>query len=281
MERGTLRVDGAELAYVREGQGPPLLVVGSATYYPKAFSRGLRKHFELIFADSRHFVPNYVPDESAGKLTVDQFADDVESVRRQLGLERMAVLGHSVHAQIALAYARVHPERTSHLVLVGGVPYAFSEFQDEAAQFFDAEASTERKTLLANGEAELEALLAAAPPTRSFAVSYQARGPLYWADPAYDASSLLEGLENGPAFDHLFAAVPSKAEVRRTLEQVDIPILVVLGKRDFAIPYRQWEELLEGLDNVTYVLLEDDSHNPQTESPERFDPKLLEWFTSH
>jgi pimeloyl-ACP methyl ester carboxylesterase len=104
---------------------------------------------------------------------------------------------------------------------------------------------------------------------------------LYWADPAYDASPLLEGLENGPAFDHLFASVPSRADVRRALEEVDVPILVVVGKLDFAIPFREWEELLAGLDNVTYVLLEEDSHNPQTEASERFDPRLLEWFTKH
>ena len=89
MSCGSVTVDGAELAYVREGRGPPLFIVGSATYYPKAFSRRLRDDFDLIFADSRHFVPSYVPDpEPAAPLTLDRIAEDVDVVREQLGVDR-------------------------------------------------------------------------------------------------------------------------------------------------------------------------------------------------
>ncbi|UCF37512.1 MAG: alpha/beta hydrolase, partial [Acidobacteriota bacterium] len=144
MSQGVVAVDGAELSYVREGRGPSLLVIGSATYYPKAFSPRLRQHFDCIFPDSRHFVPSFIPDESAAPLTIDDCAEDVETVRQHLGVERMVVLGHSVHAQIALAYARRYPSQTSHLVLVCGVPYAFAEFQEAAARFVDDEALSER-----------------------------------------------------------------------------------------------------------------------------------------
>lgn len=54
--RGAITVGDAQLQYVRDGSGPPVLIVGSATYYPKAFSSNLREHFELVFVDGRHFV---------------------------------------------------------------------------------------------------------------------------------------------------------------------------------------------------------------------------------
>ena len=38
LSSGFVEVDGAQLAFVREGEGPPLLVIGSSVYYPKAFS---------------------------------------------------------------------------------------------------------------------------------------------------------------------------------------------------------------------------------------------------
>lgn len=281
MSHGVVPVDGVELKYVREGRGPSLLVIGSATYYPRAFSQELRQHYDCIFPDSRHFVPSFVPEASATPLTVDDFADDVEAVRQHLGIERMVVLGHSVHAQIAISYARRYQNHTSHLALVCGVPYAFAEFQDAATRFVDEDASAERKSALREGEAGLNEQLATAPPSRSFAVSYLARGPLYWADYRYDATELLAGLENGPAFDQLFGAVPSKAAVRRSLEEIEVPVLLVLGKLDFAIPYVTWEPLIQGLENVTYVRLDEDSHNPQTESPDRFDATLVDWFTRH
>ena len=268
MSSGSVAVDGAELKYVREGHGEPLFIVGSAIYYPKAFSPGLRDHFDLIFADSRHFVPSYQPEpEPAPRLALDRFTEDVEVVREHLGVERMAVLGHSVHAQIALSYARRYPDRVSHLVLVAGVPYAFADFADDAAQFLDSEASAERKALLGKGEQGLDDRLTSGSPTRSFAISYLARTPLYWADPRYDATGVLDGLENGPAFEHLFAAVPSRADVRRSLELVQAPTLVVLGRLDFAIPFSTWDPLVARLGHVTRVLMDQDSHNPQRWTP--------------
>lgn len=60
------------------------------------------------------------------------------------------------------------------------------------------------------------------------------------------------------------------------MERVQAPTLLVLGKLDFAVPYTAWEELIEGVESVDYVLLPEDSHNPQTE----FDPILIEGFAS-
>ena len=42
-----------------------------------------------------------------------------------------------------------------------------------------------------------------------------------------------------------------------------------------------WEELIAGVESVDYVLLPEDSHNPQTEFPDRFDPILIEWMEGH
>jgi proline iminopeptidase len=123
MTKGTVTVDGCELTYVREGHGPSMVVIGSAIHYQKAFLHRLRQHVDLIFADGRHVVPSYAPASDAlQRLTLDTFADDVEVIRPHVGVDRMAVLGHSVHAQIALAYARKYAHRTSHRILIGGVP---------------------------------------------------------------------------------------------------------------------------------------------------------------
>ena len=179
------------------------------------------------------------------------------------------------------SYARKYAQRTSHLILVGGVPYAFAEFAEEAARFWQEHASPARKAVLETNVKDLEARLAAAPATRRFAVTFRAHGPLYWANPTYDAAPVLEGLENGPAFERLFALVPSREEVRRSLEQVCVPSLLVLGRLDFAIPYTVWEALMAGLPHFKYVLLQEASHNPHAESPERFDTELIAWLDAH
>jgi len=277
--KGVVAIEGVDLPYVREGQGKPILVIGSSIFYSKAFSDRLRKHFELIFVDGRHFVPSYNPSpEELDKISLETFVDDLEEDRRILGIEKTAVLGHSVHAQIAIRYAVKYPQHTSHLILVCGVPYAFAEFAQQVLSFWKANASKERKDTFARNRGQLEEALAAAPATRSFAVRYQMNGPQYWSDPAYDAEKLLEGLENGVTLERLTATLPGRAEVRQALEKLEMPIFLVLGKHDYAVPYAVWEELSNGLENITYVLLNESSHNPMTEHPELFDEKLIFWF---
>lgn len=279
MKKDTLRVDDVELEYVREGQGRPILSIGSATFYPKSYSDHLREQFDFLFVDSRHFVPSYSPAaEQLAELTLETFASDALAIVDHLGLTKTAVMGHSVHAQIAISYALKYPERVTHLVLVCGVPYAFADFQDDSRELWEKEASDERKRILEARVVGLEKRLAAVPDSRKWIESYLANAPLYWANPAYDATWVFEDLHAGAAFAQLLEIVPPRDEVRRALERIKVPILVILGKLDYAIPYTSWMPLVDGLSNVTCEILPDDSHNPQIESPDRFDEVLTEWF---
>jgi len=279
MTKGTLRVDDAELEYVRQGQGKPILSIGSATYYPKAYSDRLYEQFDFLFVDSRHFVPSYSPSaEQLADLTLETFASDALAIIDHLGLTKTAVIGHSAHAQIAISYARKYPERVTHLVLVCGVPYNFADFQDDSRELWEKQASEERKRILESRVAGLEERLATVPDSRKWVESYLANAPLYWANPEYDATWVFEDLHAGPALNRLLEIIPPRDKVRRALEVIDVPILVILGKRDYAIPYTAWMPLIDGLTNVTCEILPDDSHNPQVESPDRFDEALTEWF---
>ena len=55
----------------------------------------------------------------------------------------------------------------------------------------------------------------------------------------------------------------------------------MLGRLDFAIPYTVWEELIVGLHHFKSILLQEDSHNPHAESPERFDTELIAWLDAN
>ena len=111
-------------------------------------------------------------------------------------------------------------------------------------------------------------------------MDYIANAAQFWADPTYDSTPLWAGVETGPAFGRQFDIVPSRAEVRPILESIDTPTLLILGQLDYFIPHVAWEDLIGSLLSLTYVLLEKDSHNPQTEAPERFDHELVGWMSN-
>jgi proline iminopeptidase len=268
-----------DLHYIREGEGPPIVVMGSSTYYARAFSQNLREHFELIFVDTRNMLSSYQPtEEELESLTLETFADDLESVRTQLEIDEWTVLGHSIQAQIALTYASKYPERTSRLVLVAGVPFSIAEVMEIQEVFWNEHASPERKELHAANRSAIESALAAAPEGRRFVVDYVGNAALFWADPTYDSTPLWEGVETGPAFGRLAEVVLSRSEARSVLESIEMPTLLVLGQLDFGIPHVAWDEIRSDLPSLTYVLLPEDGHNPQTEAPDRFDRQLIDWM---
>ena len=62
VKKGEIEIDKFRLCYSIEGAGQPVLVIGSAVYYPRTFSQQLRKQLQLIFIDHRGFAigpPSY------------------------------------------------------------------------------------------------------------------------------------------------------------------------------------------------------------------------------
>jgi len=278
---GILSLEGIDFRYVREGVGPPIVVIGSSTYYPRAFSPELRQHFELIFVDSRHFIPTYRPtNRELESLSLETWADDIETLRIQFGIDTWAVLGHSIHAQIALAYERKYPERTTELILVAGVPYSFAELEEVRERFWNEHAFQDRKDRHARNRRGIEGALAATHESRRFVVGYVGDAAMYWVDATYDSTPLWEGVETGPAFGRLAEIVPSRERVKEMLEGIETRTLLILGQLDYACPHVAWEDLVRDLPSLNYVLLEGESHNPQTEAPQRFDRELTSWMSN-
>ncbi len=282
VNEGTVEVDGHKLKYIRRGQGNPIIVVGSSEYYSKAFSKDLEKRFELIFIDSRHFVPDCYPtEEELEKIDFSTFSSDIEIFRKHLNLNKFGLIGHSIHAQIAIDYAVKYPNNVEKLIIIAGVPYSFSELGDLQTELWNSEASEERKSISATNNELLNKVMDSTSADREFAVSYHYNAPKYWANPNYDASKLLNGLRTcPPVFEKLFTSIPSKNEAQQKLNKSTVPTIVILGKLDFVIPYKAWEELINNKANIEYVLLENASHNPHTEesTQNEFDKHLIDWI---
>ncbi len=281
---GTIVVEGARLQYVIEGSGPPCLVIGSATYYPRTFSQQLRKNLELHFVDARHFAstdPSHTA-HAADHVTFSTYADDIEQVRQALGLDTMPIIGHSIHGIIVLEYARRYPQHVSGVGVLASPPVGLDELGPATEQFWQTDASTERKGALArNWESTPLEVVEALPPGDAFIRTYVLNGPKYWYDAEYDCSALWAGVTpDMPLTNHLFGPLFAHYDLAQGPGELSMPIFLGLGRYDYVVPYPLWDKQKNTLPNVTYHLFAHSGHTPQFEEPTVFDQKLTAWLES-
>ena len=111
------RADGAELFYTTRGNGPACLVpsgIGTGPYERQTPPQ-LSDRLKLVYVDLRG------SGRSTGEptdLNFDVLADDLETIRLDLRVERIAVLGHSILGMLAIEYARRCPASVSHVITV-------------------------------------------------------------------------------------------------------------------------------------------------------------------
>ena len=269
---GFIQRGGAILRYRTEGEGQPLLVIGSSAYYPPVFSRSLRSSLELIFVDLRHFSES---DDETGSIapTLEDYTGDIEAFRQYLALDSVIILGHSHHGNLAIEYARRFPQYVSAVVLVGTPPANVAETLDESADYWQRHANARRRSLLQSRRAMLSS------DNADFISRYVADAPMYWYDPEYDAGWLWRDVPvNGrvlEAFKQFFVDYDFSASAA----DLSMPVLAVVGCHDYIVPPTLWRQGKKRFSDLTFHCLDRCGHTPPLEVPEQFDGVLLKWVS--
>ncbi len=136
---GFVTVDGdVRLYYVEKGSGPEVLVAPAALYLEPLLLDDLSENRRVIFYDPR----NRGQSDSADlrRVSLDRQVEDLEELRIELGLERMALLGWSSYGLEMAVYSMRYPERVTRLVQISPIAPAASiieQFGDTRAQQTD------------------------------------------------------------------------------------------------------------------------------------------------
>jgi proline iminopeptidase len=241
--------------YDLRGHGPAVLVPSAigARPYQRQLPAALDEHFTMVFVELR-----------AEPLDFDGFADDFEAVRRAIGAERVAILGHSVLGMLAIEYARRRPERVSRAIAVGTPPRGdMRALQARSSAFFAERASAERKQILADNLARLPA---GAPPAQAVL----AQTPLRFFDPRFDAAPLFAEATPSPALlQHLLGTLAPSWDVTAG-PPLAVPLALAHGRHDYTVPHPLWDDVLPRLPTARLEIFEQSGHQPFVEEPERF-----------
>lgn len=119
-----MQVNGHEMAWFEIGDGPPLVCLhGSLDHLVyRPMGELFAKKYRCVLYDQRGSGKSKLLETGEGTMDIKRFVQDLDGLRNHLGLDQMALLGHSWGSGLGLLYAQAYPERLSHLILVGPGP---------------------------------------------------------------------------------------------------------------------------------------------------------------
>ena len=126
-----VNINGIELAYIRQGNGSPLVLLHGFPLDHHIWDEilpFLEDTFELIVPDLRGFGESTTVDIP---YTMDDYATDIAGLLDHLGIQKAAIAGHSMGGYVSLAFARLFPDRVTGLALVASQTLADSPDRKE------------------------------------------------------------------------------------------------------------------------------------------------------
>lgn len=199
---------------------------------------------------------------SDGPYTLAGSVADLDAVRHSSGLERMALLGHSWGAQLALSYALEHPARVSSLIYLSGTGIdPDATWHPQFVRHLHAglgEHLGRWRTLSGRERAVLQWAVEFQDPGRARELAERMATP--WFGINHTANDTINA-ENQQSW--------GTPELHARCAALDVPVLIVDGDRDLR-PRSAVDSLERALPRVRRVTIRGAGHLPWAEDPEAF-----------
>jgi proline iminopeptidase len=229
----------------------------------------LSAHMQVVYFDHRGQGRSARGDPA--RWTLDENVEDMEALRRHLGLGRIVSIGTSYGGMVAQAHAARYPDSVSHLVLL--VTAAHGGFIPRAEAFIAAHGTPEQREVCAllwaggfRAEAELKRY-------------YAAMGPLYARrhDAAAAAAAQARMIHSPEALNRAFGpdGFLRRFDLRPELPRITAPTLVISGAHDWICPPEFGAEIHRLIPGSRYLVFAESSHSLRVDEPERLVREIL------
>ncbi|MGB5201204.1 MAG: alpha/beta hydrolase [Sedimenticolaceae bacterium] len=244
--------DGVRIAYAVTGNGPPLVKVGNwFTHLELDWGspvwghvlEGLSEHRQLVRYDVRGtgLSQRDVPD-----IAFEDLITDLAAVVDAARVHRFPLFAISQGGAVSIAYTVRHPERVSHLILLGGFARGLPHRGPEEAGIFATQRSIIRQGWGSDDPSYRELFSQQFLPDG---------GPeqLRWFGELERSSASAETAEK------IYVATQT-VDVRPLLPDIRVPTLVLHCRGDRRVPYEMGCELAAGIPGARFVTLESKNH---------------------
>ena len=242
-----ININGLQLAYDRRGEGPALVLLHGFPLDHHLWDEIvplLDNTFDVITPDLRGFGESTIGDTQP---SMDDYASDIAELLDQLKIAKAAIVGHSMGGYVALAFARLYPERVSGLGLVSSQVLA------------DA---PERKEGRYKSAADVEA--------NGIGSVVESMAPKFTSDERLQGYARTSMEQQPPsAYISALKAMAERLDSTPLLSSFDFPVVVIHGDSDSLIPVDRAREVKSALPQAHLVEVPGAGHLPMMEAREK------------
>ncbi|MBQ7114618.1 MAG: alpha/beta hydrolase [Clostridia bacterium] len=244
-----------------------------ATYMPDVSP--LADFMQLVYIDNRGSGRSGRP----GKETYNLYQDieDVEALRKYLGLEKIVILGHSYGGMVAAGYAAKYGENLESVLLLGTSPVG--SFWEDARQELKNRGTEEQIAFgeyLFNGEFESDAQY-----VELFEKFYNLYG--------ITRTAYTEANRNGNDRMIVSSEVVNTSvnnglrefDFIEDLKKTNVPALVIGGRHDWITPVKYSCMLAEAMPNSELIIFENSGHSFFADVPQETLAAIREFVEKH
>ncbi len=257
--------DGARVDVCVDGSGGAVVVLIAGFPLTReiwdAQSDALSQRYRVVRPNLRGTVRSGSAD---GPYLMERLAADVAAVLDALGIERVAIAGHSLGGYVAMAFARMFAERVSHVALV--CSRLAPDAPQQAAARRDLADRVEREDSVAPVVDAYVPRLFSPQTLRARPDLVERVREIASRVPPDGAAALLRGM-----------AMRSSAE--DVAPDLDVAALVVAGGYDQVVSREETRAMAAAFPRGRVVLCEESGHLPMLEEPERLSAALAGWLS--
>lgn len=269
---GTAPADAPPVVFLHGGPGQ-----GSQSFAVLIGPR-LEPHLRMVYFDQRGSGRSERPWTRAYAL--ETLVEDVEGLRRALGVPRIAIIAQSFGGVLGLEYAAKYPRHVSRMVVAAGLSDTPGSIRAQCERLAQAHPDAWARVMD-------EARRSDSGTCNVFeALPDSLRGDFFQAN-MYPVASTRErveradtagGLRNtgelgGYLFSHGLMEWRFAAHERLTM-----PVLVIAGERDYQVGLEPQRELAERLPDAELLVYEGAGHFMYVDQPERFVRDVTTFF---
>ena len=237
-------VNGIKLAYERRGTGTSLVLLHG---YPldhhlwDVISPLLEDSFDLILPDLRGFGESATLETP---YTMEDYASDLAGLLDNLGIQKTAIVGHSMGGYVSLAFARLFSERLAGFALVSSQAPADPPDRKEGRYKSAADVAK-------NGIGGV----------------VETMTPKFTADPRLQSLTreIMER-QQPAAYIGALKAMAERMDSTPLLSTFHFPMVIIHGDADALIPVDRAREIKEAVPRAHYVELKGVGHVPMLEA---------------